>query len=142
MKPGHNCIQWHEGADPHTWDDNYLCDDQCKDFTCTTPMDYKKTDNRCIKGHVHEELQDVTLEHCSKTCDNAQNCKSFNWRPVKGTNCQISLVNKVDAHAHYQDGFSDGWSYFEKMSFFSELSSLNFPTSSLGSHNWMKGLDG
>jgi len=141
-KPGHECIQWHEGSDPHTWDDNYLCDEQCNQFSCTTPDDYQKIENRCIRGHVHKNYLDVTLQTCASKCDDAQNCKSFNWRPVKGSNCETSLVNKVDAHASYHDCFSDGWSYYEKMTFSSELVSLSFSASSLRSHNWMKGLDG
>jgi len=140
-KHGHDCIQWQESSDPHTWSDNYICDEQCKLYSCITPKDYKKSENRCLHGHVYNSYSDKTLAQCASVCDSIPRCKSFNWRPLKGSNCEVAIVSKLDVPGSYRDCFENGWHYYEKMTFKSDLTSSKILSRSLSSQNWMEGLD-
>jgi len=107
-----------------------------------TPKGYWLSKDHCIRGHVYKSFSYKSLKQCSSECDGVKGCKSFNWRPIYGCNCDIALVNRVDDFKSYKNCVNDGWNYYEKMTFKSNLGIASFSISSLSGSNWMKGLDG
>merc|ERR1719233_324519 len=94
----YNCIQIHEGADPHTWHDNYFC---WRNFKRNPGIKWssagKIRNMRCTQIH---EGSDPHSWHDNYLCERHDSPYWFRWYSVgkpRGRSC-IQWIESSDPH--------------------------------------------
>ena len=92
---GLTCTQWYEAADPHTWDDNYLCTD--------VDLGLQWSSAGAISGMTCTQILEAADPHTwsdNYLCAPEDSAFTFAWNsagPIDGMAC-VQIYEAADAH--------------------------------------------